>query len=626
MPLRDDLLKPIAGDNPGGVNLRYEPIFDQIKEARREAEGVPEGVGEDERKRADYKLVIKLAGDALAKESKDLWLAAWLTEAVLKREGVGGLREGLELIRGILEEFWDHLYPAIEDPEDIELRAAPLSWIGQYLVFAVQSAPLSKRGHSFLQCKQARDVPTEDDAKADKDKKATRDGAVQDGKLTPEEFEAGFADTPKPWYKELVANFNGCSAALDAITKISADKFAEVDPDQRPSFGPLQRALKDVHAATQLLLNKKLELDPDPPEPEGEIAGAIGGADGGAGTGEVISIEPNDAVDAAARVAAAARFLRQDDPTNPASYLMLRGFRWGELRAKGRDLDPRLLAPPPTAVRARLKGLLLDGKWDQLLAEAEGVMAQPYGRGWLDLQRYVLTACDALGTEYEHVAAAIRGALAAVLRDLPQLPQLTLMDDTQTANAETMGWLREQLAAEAAAGRVAISLPEEDKTAVVAVAQKKEESPEALLDRAMSFMRGGTPEKGIKLLMSAADKEKSPRDRFLRRAQAAAIMVESGHESIALPILRELLEQIEGHKLEEWEAGEIVARPMGLLYRCMNALNTDSDDMRKNLYLRICRLDPIQAMAFDNNKGGGQGDKAQPQAAEAAQQPQQADG
>ena len=186
--------------------------------------------------------------------------------------------------------------------------------------------------------------------------------------------------------------------------------------------------------------------------------------------------------------------------------------------------------------------------------------------------------------------------------------------------------MREQLAAEAAAGRVAISLPEEDKTAVVAVAQKKEESPEALLDRAMSFMRGGTPEKGIKLLMSAADKEKSPRDRFLRRAQAAAIMVESGHESIALPILRELLEQIEGHKLEEWEAGEIVARPMGLLYRCMNALNTDSDDMRKNLYLRICRLDPIQAMAFDNNKGGGQGDKAQPQAAEAAQQPQQADG
>ena len=141
MPLRDDLLNPIAGDNPCGVNLRYEPIFDQIKEARREDDGVPEGVGEDERKTADYKLVTKLASDALTKKTKDLWLAAWLTEALLKRKGIGGLREGLELVLAILEQFWEHLHPAIADPEDIELRAAPLSWIGQYLVFAVQSAP-----------------------------------------------------------------------------------------------------------------------------------------------------------------------------------------------------------------------------------------------------------------------------------------------------------------------------------------------------------------------------------------------------------------------------------------------------------------------------------------------------
>jgi type VI secretion system protein ImpA len=621
MPLRDDLLNPIAGDNPGGVNLRYEPIFDQIKDARREDEGVPEGVGEDERKTADYKLVAKLAGDTLAKKSKDLWLAAWLTEAQLKREGIGGLREGLELIQGMLERFWDHLNPAISDPEDIELRAAPLSWVGQYLVFAVRSAPLNKQGHSFLQCKQAKDVPTEDAAGADKDKKAARDGAVQDGKLTPEEFETGFANTPKPWYKELVANLSGCFAALDALTKFSEEKFAEIDPDQRPAFGPLQGALKEVHGAAQVLLNKKLELDPDPPEPEGELAG---GAVGAGEAGQVISIEPNDPLDAAARVAAAARFLRQESPTNPASYLMLRGFRWGELRANGKDLDPRLLVPPPTPVRAKLKGLLLDGKWDQLLAEGEWVMAQAYGRGWLDLQRYILTACDALGSEYNHVAVAIRGALAAMLRDLPELPQLTLMDDTQTANAETKAWLREQLAAEEATGRVAIALPKEDETAVVAAPRKREESPEALFERAMSLMRGGRPEKGIELLMSAADQEKSPRDRFLRRAQAAGIMVDSGHEPIALPILKELVEQIESHKLEEWEAGEIVARPIGLLYRCMNALNTDSDDVRKNLYIRICRLDPIQAMAFNNKQGSGQRDDASPQAAQAAsQQPQQ---
>ena len=34
MPLRDDLLQPIPGPNPGGTNLRYDPVYEKIKEAR----------------------------------------------------------------------------------------------------------------------------------------------------------------------------------------------------------------------------------------------------------------------------------------------------------------------------------------------------------------------------------------------------------------------------------------------------------------------------------------------------------------------------------------------------------------------------------------------------------------
>lgn len=89
MPLREDLLTPIPGDNPSGPNLRYDPVYDQIKEARREDEG-EQGVFHREAKKADVKLVIKLAGDTLATRSKDLQLAAWLTEALLRREGFPG--------------------------------------------------------------------------------------------------------------------------------------------------------------------------------------------------------------------------------------------------------------------------------------------------------------------------------------------------------------------------------------------------------------------------------------------------------------------------------------------------------------------------------------------------------
>src|ERR1700733_8745824 len=102
MPLRDDLLNPIPGDNPSGENLRYAPVYDKIKEARREDDDAPQGEWQRERKTADPKQVIKLAGDALATKSKDLQLAAWLTEAALRMDGFSGLLAGITLIEGLI--------------------------------------------------------------------------------------------------------------------------------------------------------------------------------------------------------------------------------------------------------------------------------------------------------------------------------------------------------------------------------------------------------------------------------------------------------------------------------------------------------------------------------------------
>src|SRR5262245_41027454 len=131
MPLREDLLAPIAGENPSGQNLRYAPVYDKIKEARRKEDPVAQGDWQRPLKEADYRLVIKLATDTLVKTSKDLQLAAWLTEAYTYQQGLSGLNDGLSLLRGLLENFWDTVHPEPEDG-DLELRAAPLSWVGEY--------------------------------------------------------------------------------------------------------------------------------------------------------------------------------------------------------------------------------------------------------------------------------------------------------------------------------------------------------------------------------------------------------------------------------------------------------------------------------------------------------------
>jgi len=35
MPLPEGLLNPIPGENPSGQSLRYDPVYDKIREARR---------------------------------------------------------------------------------------------------------------------------------------------------------------------------------------------------------------------------------------------------------------------------------------------------------------------------------------------------------------------------------------------------------------------------------------------------------------------------------------------------------------------------------------------------------------------------------------------------------------
>src|SRR5215831_15296596 len=160
MSLRDDLLKPIAGPNPGGVDLRYDPIYDKIKEARREDDDAPQGGWTTARKVAEWPLVIKLATDALTTKSKDLQLGAWLTEAMLHREGFGGLRNGLDLLGGLVEEHWDHLFPEIDDG-DAEMRAAPLDWVGIKLEIPVRMVPLDRSGYTAFQHREARLIPSE---------------------------------------------------------------------------------------------------------------------------------------------------------------------------------------------------------------------------------------------------------------------------------------------------------------------------------------------------------------------------------------------------------------------------------------------------------------------------------
>jgi type VI secretion system protein ImpA len=274
------------------------------------------------------------------------------------------------------------VYPEI-DEDGAEARAARVEWIGVKLDGAVRRSPLTADLKSLIDYRTSRTIPTKEEAESDEAKRSTRAQATNDKKVTPEEFEASFAATPKAWYRQLVSDLDTTDAAIQSLDDLCRQRFGDVSP----SFRPLRDAVLDVRQVAGQLLARK------PPE-AGDPAGAVAGAPSAVGAagmasestsraaGTFSSEGPRTREEAAAWIAAAATRIRRDHPTEPAAYLMVRGFRWGELRAAGGAIDPRLLIAPSTETRIRLRGLRLDARWAELLDAAEELMANSR-RSWL---------------------------------------------------------------------------------------------------------------------------------------------------------------------------------------------------------------------------------------------------
>ncbi len=593
MPLREDILNPIPGDNPSGESLRYAPIYDQIKEARREDDDVPQGEWQIAVKKADWVLAAKLASEALATKSKDLQIAAWLTEAMLQREGYAGLQAGLVLLRGLIENFWDSLYPELED-DDAELRAAPLDWVGSRLDKPIKNVPLTRGGLDWFKYKESRTVPTEDEAGANEARLQARTAAIEEGRPTPEAFDADFNSTPAASYETWESQLAGCLEAAGALKAATEAKFT----DYAPSFSDLERTLEEVKNTVRILRVRKgggqlVEASPRREEevaPPTEEAGYGAAAAAAPARRKTAGPEPADREDACERVAALARYLREQDAGNPAPYLMLRGLRWGELRAAGEgyDPDPSLLEAPPTATRQALKRLAGEGEWQQVLETAETAMGTPCGRAWLDLQRYAATACDNLG--YYAAAWAIKSEVRALLGDLPRLADMSLSDDTPSANGETRAWLKEFLAPAAPYSQPPAGEDSDEE------ALGTEAAPDAY-QLALDAARSGQVRDAIEILNREAAQEPSGRGRFRRRVQLAQVCMGAGETAIALPILEDLAAEIERRKLEEWEPPDVIAQALSLLYRSMDKNEANAEEKQK-VYGRVCRLDPVEALAL----------------------------
>jgi type VI secretion system protein ImpA len=361
------LLRPIPGDNPAGENLQYAGLHDEIREARRSEDDLAQGDWKRDLKAADWNEVERLATEALTSRTKDLQVAAWLAEALVHLYGFVGLRDGLNLVCGLHERFWEHVYPEI-DEGDIEARANSLAWMDRQLASSLKLVEITKgsgQNYSFLKYEESKnfDIPENlESLDSDQVKKlsALKEQAVQEGRVTGEEWRKAKNSSRRAFYEEIVTRLNECWDRFQALDRAMDEKFGR----QTPGLGELKKTLDDVRTLAEKLVKEKRVLEPDPVAEDAAAALVAGEAQGTAVQAGSRAGPIRTRQDAIRRLSEVAEFFRATEPHSPVSYLVQRAIHWGQM-----------------PLEQWLQEVIKDGGVLETLRETLGIKAESEGSG-----------------------------------------------------------------------------------------------------------------------------------------------------------------------------------------------------------------------------------------------------
>ena len=346
------MLAPLPGDAPAGPDLRRDltgvsalaRLRDAIREARaaeREADALDPGLGTP---LPQWRSVARIAAEGLAAESKDLELAAGLTEASVRLHGLRGLVGGAALIQGLCEGFWDGLHP-MPDEDGMATRFVPVTGLSGADREGLLLQPLRRLavflrpdGAPFCwwQYQQSRDLA----GIVDDERRARRIAA---NVLPYEELET-LARAVAPQLRQLRAEVAAAEAAWSAMARSLVDLAR---PERGPSTGRIAELLGMMaEAATQLgpPAEAASELAPIPDAPAMEAADM-----------QTAAVSPAAAAAAAGpdregllrQLSAIAEAFRRTEPTSPLPYTLEEAVR------RARMTWPELLAEVVADERAR---------------------------------------------------------------------------------------------------------------------------------------------------------------------------------------------------------------------------------------------------------------------------------
>lgn len=306
----DAFLAPVNDTAPCGEDLEYDPVFLVLEEAAR---GKPEQQFGDTviaAEEPDWRAMREQAV-ALFQRTRDLRVAIHLLRANTRLNGFPGFASGIKLLRGLVEQHWDTVYPQLDasDNNDPTMRLNALTPL------ADPTGMLADPGNVLADLRQA------------------VVGSARDG-LTVRQFELGLGKA-EPNSNESAPSAAGVADALSAASQqfpglldqlvgVHADVRAiesVIDAKVGAANGPQLRQLRVLtqHLAQAAEAQRGgADLSSDGAVAEGGAAPAVRQSGSGAINNR------DDAIKALDRVC---EWIGRNEPTNPAPLLIRRAQR-----------------------------------------------------------------------------------------------------------------------------------------------------------------------------------------------------------------------------------------------------------------------------------------------------------
>lgn len=330
------ILAPIPGDQATGVDLRqdYSPtsLYFRLRDARaeaRDAERRADGDGSDEGVATLWRPVAALAIDALKTSSKDLEVATWLTEALVRIAGLAGLMAGASIIAGLVEQHWDGLYP-MPDENGLETRVAAVAGLSGQGADGTLMQPLRKTAlfnrpdgapFGLWQYQATLDLSGITDAER-------REQRISAGVVPFDNFENEARAAGRAHWQAL----------RDAITQ-TADAWEKMGLQLDEKAGDASPSGNRVRDALQLMLEVCGRFVPAVAEPAAEQEQAQAGDQSSAVSVNTAARGPIGGREQALRqLEEIATWFKQNEPNSPLGYTLEEAAR------RGRMLWPELVA------------------------------------------------------------------------------------------------------------------------------------------------------------------------------------------------------------------------------------------------------------------------------------------